>query len=329
MFASDYFGRKYLASTSLFCMGVISIFMALTSDFWMFLVLLSIWGVVNSVGVGLSQVILVENSPDDRDKLLAKWGLYGSIGDVATPLFFMLLAVVGLNWKAAFLITGSLFIVISIYTLGCNNEVRTKEERKLQSLKERLSSAINAVKKIQTSIWMYVLIVASLLDEILISFSALHLHASLNLSEYDRNVILTLFMICTVVGYKFVSKLLDRYSKYVILFYSILLTSLCLFVFSLSIYAPLTILSFLMAGIFSTAIYPIASARAYECLPQGEEGTMFAISSTFTVVGSVIPILLGVLAVRYGTSYAVFAIGLFTIASILFLGHDKTRRVLL
>ena len=57
-------------------------------------------------GVGLAQATLTDSDPTRREALMTRWVFMGTLGDLATPLLFGLLAWIGMGWREAFVVTG-------------------------------------------------------------------------------------------------------------------------------------------------------------------------------------------------------------------------------
>ncbi|MBA3538155.1 MAG: MFS transporter, partial [Deltaproteobacteria bacterium] len=66
--------------------------------------------------VSLAQATLVDRTPEQRGRTMARWTMLSTAGDLAGPLLLGGLAFVGLGWRAGYLVMGGLLAIAAVVT---------------------------------------------------------------------------------------------------------------------------------------------------------------------------------------------------------------------
>ncbi|HSB62290.1 MAG TPA: MFS transporter [Vicinamibacteria bacterium] len=251
------------------------------------------------VGVNLAQATLMDLGPADRERLMARWALLGTLGDLATPALFAALAAVSLGWRAAFVVTGVLAAGYALALAAVPFPV-AEAPPSAPPLRTALFAAVRnrGLRRWLLGVWL-----CSLLDELLVAFAALHLDAALQASAAQRSLVLACFVGGGVAGLALADRLLARVEPLRLLRAS---SAGCLLAYGAWMTAAdLAASAALMAvvGLLAAPLYPIAQAQAYRALP-GQSGLVNAAAALFTPLDLALPLALGAVADGAGLTAA-------------------------
>jgi MFS family permease len=238
--------------------------------------------------------------------MLSRWGIYQCAGDFLAPLLLSMLALVGLGWRAAFLVAAAVAAAQAVVVLAGPALPQPAPRSPEQAVEGgSLRSAI---------LWCAAGVLCTLMDEALVSFGALHLEA-LGATPAQRGAVLA----AATLGAAGALAMAGRVGGGMRLL--LVASAACaaafagfLFARSLPMNAALLVLTFA----FAAPLHPLVSARAYAALP-GRSTAVNVISSSMATVELAIPLGLGAIADRFGVRAALAVmifepIGLFAVA---------------
>jgi len=288
---------------------------------------LSVLWVATGTATGLAQATLVDATPDERGRTLARWTMWSVGGDLAAPLILAGLAIVGLGWRAAFVVVGGVlvlaFVALCRTDLGDarGNGEEDDEERPARGLFATLRELLT--DKLLVA-WVFGCALCDLLDEILVVFASLHLRAELGASTEWQSAIVAAFMVGGVVGLWALDRLLTLRSER----YLLVAASLATFVSFLAwVAAPGLWASLVLAlpvGAASAPLYPLAAAQAYAARPT-QSGSVLAAQHLFTPVGLMLPWLIGLVADAAGTYVALALLAVQPVGLIVLVRASRSR----
>jgi MFS family permease len=290
---ADRYPRRWFVCGGLGAMALASAAAALAPSAATLSVAIAASWVGSGSGVALSQATLADTDPANRERLLARWGLFGELGDLAAPALLAGLAALGLGWRAAFGIGAALTLAaaVALWT-------RPFPERETDDTLEEVglwTGLREALKHRRLLLWLGAAALCDLLDEVLVVFAALFLDDRLGFDEASRSLVIAAGVVGAIVGALLTDRLLRRTPPLRLL----AATSALSVVAYLGWLAAPTVwasaLAFGFVGATVAPMYPIASAQAYATLP-GRSGTVHAAGHVYTPLTLALPFALGALA---------------------------------
>ncbi|MCG8417158.1 MAG: MFS transporter [Proteobacteria bacterium] len=310
--------RKWFVCGGVLGMGACAIVAGLAPTVWLFAVALSLGVVASGCGVGLAQATLMDEHPQDRERMMTRWVFLGTLGDVAAPLVFVVAAYVSVGWRAAFLTMGVIIVLygMALYWWLPRTAVIDPGEHDEQPTIGR--AVAEALRNRELVIWLVGCWLCDMMDEILVVFASLRLRNDLGADPAMQGVILSCFMAGALVGLVVVDRILASREPVGVLR---ICAASCAVCYAGWLFADALWLSavFLFAtGCFCAPLYPIARAQTYRVLP-GQSGMVNAMTSLFGPASMALPFVLGALADSAGLFAALCVllaqpIGLFFIA---------------
>ena len=316
---ADRYPRKWFVCGGLFAMAAAAFVMAVADSLMLVTVGLSLAFVGSGSGVALSQATLSDAHPDERERILARWALFGEAGDLLAPLLLAGLAATGLGFRTAYGFVGILVLVWALLLAVQrfpdplpDSEPLDEEEaadavdgqRSQPGAAPGLVAAFLLALKNRTLLfWLLATTLCDLLDEIVVVFAVLHLRDELGADGIERSLVVGAGVAGALAGAALSDRLLARWPPLRLLF---LTSAACTVVYVGWLLAPnvwLSALLFLLVGATAAPMYPIASAQAYRALP-GRSGAVHAAGHLFTPLSIGAPLVLGLVADAAGVRWA-------------------------
>lgn len=316
---ADRYPRKWFVCGGLLAMAAAAFVAAAAPSVPVLAAAVAVSWVATGCGVSLAQATLVDARPDARERVLARWALLGTAGDLAAPLMMAALAAVALGWRAGYVIVGAAALVCGVVLIRQRFPAPAGQEEGDEE--PGLGAALMAaLRNRRLLFWLGASALCDLLDEIVVVFAALYLRDHMQAGPIARSLVFAAFVGGGVIGLAVTERLLARMRPLRLLAAS---SVACAALFVAWLAAPALWLSaLLMAAVGATSAphYPIASAQAYAALP-GRSGTVNAAGHVFTPFQLALPWLLGWIADHAGVTAAlailiVQPVGLAVIAGI-------------
>jgi predicted MFS family arabinose efflux permease len=289
---AERFGRHHFIRGSLLVLGASCLLGAWAPRWWVLLVALALTGPAVGVAGGLGQATLVDARPNEAERVLARWTLFATLGDLATPLLLAFL-----SWRATYLGAGLLTVLFALL-------VRRVPTAKLEDEEEVERVTLRqALRQPRVLAWGVGVALCVLLDEPLVAFGAIHLHQRFALEAQWRNIVLAAWMVGGLVGVAWVEVLLKRIAPLRLLtgFALVAVGAAVAFAFAPNVGVAAVALAVL--GVVDAPLYPLAKAQAYRALP-GQSGTVAAVTAALSPLEMGLPLLVGLVADRAGTGVA-------------------------
>jgi predicted MFS family arabinose efflux permease len=284
-------GRHHFLRGALLALGASCLLAAWAPAWWVLLLALGVTGPAVGVATGLGQATLVDARPNEAERVLARWTLFATLGDLTTPLLL-----VAVSWRHAFLGCGVLTLA---YALLVRPAARSRhEDDDAQSVPLR-----EALKQPRVVAWALGVALCVLLDEPLVAFGAIHLHQRFGLTPELRNVVLAAWMVGGLAGVAWVERLLQRVAPLRLLLGFALVAAVAAVAFAFAPNAWTAAAALAVLGVVDAPLYPLAKAQAYRALP-GQSGTVAALAGVLSPLEMVLPLLIGLAADHFGTSVA-------------------------
>ncbi len=298
---ADRYPRRFFVCGGLLAEGLICLLAGFAPGFGTLLVAVALYGPASGVGVGLAQATLMDAHPDDRERILVRWTLSGSLGDLATPALFSALALVAWGWREAFWIVAVLWLVWAVLVFRAPFPERVQEDDAPEpGMLDALRSAF-ATPALRP--WVIGALLCNLMDETLVGFGALYLRDGLGADVHGRSLVLGAFMAGDVLGLLGLEPLLRRYRPMPMLAALSLGSAAAYAGWLLAPNVAWSVGFALLVGLFTGGHYPLAKAQAYRALPD-RSGTVNAVMTLAGAAFLPVPVLLGVAADGVGLRLA-------------------------
>jgi MFS family permease len=306
---SDVWGRARLVLLGQAALAGALFFTACTSSPWGLTLGLALAGASSGVACGAAQGLLVRSNRAGADGALVRWSLYCAVGDVLTPLMTASAIALGHSYRVAL---GAVALVVCVQCAlsavllartargALGEDAALDPEPAADPLRTAIARAIRLPR-----LWAWLLAAASctLLDELVIALATLRLEHDRAATASLATAVATMFSAGAVLGAAVTGRVLRRLSPR-----SVLLSSSALCVLGL---AAMVATKSVVASSFALFVvgaacaphHPLALARAYTELPE-HPGTVQAMGQLFVVVDVAAPLLLGVVADRFGLQSA-------------------------
>lgn len=274
--------------------------------------------------VSLTQANLMDAQPGRREHNMARWAVAGSCGMVVGPLLVAMALTIGAGWRSVFLALGVTAIVFGMLSFRVA-PTGTTDKLSVRSVFYGFREALRACRSGRVARWLVLLEMANLMLDVLLGFLTLYFVDVAKLSIAHAALAVSVWTVVGFVGDLALVPLLEKVSGLRYLRWSAWI-ELVLFVAFLLVPAIATKLVLLaLLGFFNSGWYAILKAQLYASMP-GKSGTSLAIGNIAGVIGSVIPIILGIVAKMAGIGPAMWLLAIGPIALIIALPRQAATK---
>ena len=266
-------------------------FAAQAESAWSLGVALLFAGPASGVTLGVARIALLSRN-SNPERVLTRWTLWASAGDLAGPLLIALLFSVGGSWRQGFLTFAG---ILAVYALLCSVVPlgRTADEAQVSS------PFWPTVRQASTDrpllIWLLATSLCTLLDEIMIVLSTLRVSSLPGGSPGLASLGAAAFLAGTLLGLL----VLERGWIPVRLPWACTVSLLGLLLVILARDTNWTTVGLFVTGLGAGPQYPVALARAHARRPD-RPGLVSALSALLTPLDLALPLLVGLWADRFG-----------------------------
>jgi len=311
LLVSDRWRRERAATIGVALMGLFMIAAGCAQSAWALALALGAWGSAGGLGCGLCQGALMNAYPEARERWMTRWTLMGTLGDVATPLLIVGASALGLGWRAALIFAGILHLihaaVLSRVRLDDDDDDDQDDD---DADPPSLWAQLRAGARDRTLMtWLGAAALTCLLDEILVAFGSLYLRDELGAGIELQGLA---FMVCALggaLGLAVSDRLLTRVDPVRLLATSAGLTIVVYAAWLLSATIATSVVALGLLGLVAAPMYPICAAQAYAARP-GQPGLVAAVEQLYAPLPLLAPLLVGLVADRFGLLAALAVLAL-------------------
>jgi len=295
---SDRLGRKRFVCSGLLVLALCSFVVGWTASLWVFAVAMALAFPASGCGVHLAQAALMDSDPEHRERLMTRWTFAGTLGDLAAPALFAVLALFAWGWREASMMMGGVLFVYALLLIPHRFPPPNGNQEGGGATPRVLDSVRAALRNRRLVAWLFGVWLCSLLDEILVVFGSLRMR-DLGFDLAARSVALAACSFGALIGLALCDRWLRRGDPLRLL--ALASTScLALYLGWLALpSAPLGPILLFGVGLASAPLYPIAMAQAYRSLPD-QAGMVSALGHLFFPLTVALPFALGVIADTLG-----------------------------
>jgi MFS family permease len=325
---ADRWPRRWFISGGLAAIGLAALGCALAPSIGWLAVAVALSGTATACGVELAQATLVDAQPEQRERAMARWVLFGTIGDLCAPLLIGALAIAGLGWRTGFVVMAVSFFGLAALVARAEfpapaaaapaddgaGELTVRQSLRLALGNRRLLA------------WLLASWLCDLLDELLVILAAVHLRDH-GAGPVERSAIIAGEVVGGLVGLWLFERALAARSPRAILIAS---AAACATVYAAWLAAPALWLSaplFALLGVTIAPLYPLTMAQCYAALP-GRSGAVHAAGRIVTPLQLGVPVGIAALADGAGTAAALAVILVGPLGILAFAIALTPRRVL-
>jgi MFS transporter, FSR family, fosmidomycin resistance protein len=250
--------------------------------------------------VSLSQATVMDLEPGRREQNMARWSVAGGIGAVVGPLALTVFVAVGLGWRELFAAFAVLSLVVLVVAMR-----QTPALPHLHADRPAIRAALAALRRREVLRWLVLLEMCDLMLDVLLGFVALYFVDEVGARAGVGGLAVATWTAAGLVGGLGIVVLLRRVSGLRYLRFSAL-AGIALYSAFLLVPgegAKLALLALL--GLASAGWYSIPKARLYAAMP-GQSGASIALSSIAGLIGATAPLLVALVANRYGLDVAMW-----------------------
>jgi hypothetical protein len=269
----------------------------------------------SGLACGVAQVLLVQDE-NQRETNLTDWTLAGTLGDLATPGLFWLLAEGGFSWRWTFALVGVCVagLAAAVPRTAARNPVYPESAPATEVALDPgapgpdpsdenddeppMRDALRLVAGNRPLLWwLLATALCSLLDEL---FAAqLGIHLAQVLAPRDATTTVTQQLLAASIGGTLgllvQRALLSRHRGTTILFHACVWTLIIATVWLFTLPHTVSLVCMALFGAAVATHYPLAQAQAYAALP-GRPTVVAAASQAFSAVDLIYPLIVGMLS---------------------------------
>ncbi len=267
--------------------------------------------------VSLSQAVLMDAEPDHYEQNMARWTFAGSLGIVVGPLVLGGVIFLGYDWRILFGLFSLLTVVILLFTWRSPalDKFQTENEGEPPPLSaasfwEGILGALKALRRGEVLRWLTMLQFSNLMMDILHGYLALYFVDIAGMDPSQAALAVVIWTGAGLVGDFLLIPLLERFAGTRYLRISALLVLGFYPAFLLVDNWVLKLVLIGILGLLNAGWYAIPKGRLYAAMP-GQSGTVMTLTNLFGLVGSLIPMGIGLdgLSVWPGYRDVVYALG--------------------
>lgn len=251
--------------------------------------------------VSLSQATLMDLDGERREINMARWTLAGSIGVVAGPLMLSLVRALGGSWRVALLLGG----LVALPLIRPAGSISMPSGETALALSSSLRAALSALRRAPVLRWLVLLEAVDLLLDIFLGFLALYFVDVVRTDPFVAGLAVAIWTAAGLIGDALLLPLLKRWSGVAYLRLSATAVLVCYPAFLVAPGTTAKLVLVAALGLLNAGWYAIPMAGLFDELGD-RSGAAIALANIAGVLGSVIPLALGVVADRYGLETALW-----------------------
>lgn len=255
--------------------------------------------------VNLAQAALMDYAPTRHEQNMARWTLAGSFGAVIGTLSIGALISLGLGWRELFLIAAiatfwTLWIARRLQFDAVSEESDSDPE---PSFWRGFWNAIGALRRGAVLRWLILLEASDLMLDGLHAYLALYFVDVVGVTPVEAGIAVAVWIGFGLIGDVLLIPLLERVDGVRYLRWSAAIEFVLYTLFLLVPNVWIKLLLLIPIGILNAGWYAILQANLYTALP-GQSGAVMTISNYFGVLGNFFPLIIGIVAERFGLEQA-------------------------
>lgn len=300
---------------------------AVSKSFAPLLISFIIFSPASGAFVSLSQATLMDSDPERHAQNMARWTSAGSLGNVLGPLLLGAFVYFGLGWRGTYALLSaiSVFCLLAAFRLVPPDDSSIAHLPSFASVFDGFRSALAALKRREVWRWLLLLEFSDLMLDVFLGFLALYFVDVAGATDSQAGIAVTLWLVLGMItDFIFIPyidrqpdsmKFLRRTAAFELIAFSIFLI--------IPGFIP-KLIAIIFVNLFNTGWYPILKGSLYSALP-GQSASIMAIESVTTPIAKLLPLIVGLLADKFGLGAAIWLLLLGPLALMIGLPrHEKS-----
>jgi FSR family fosmidomycin resistance protein-like MFS transporter len=252
--------------------------------------------------VSLAQATWMDLEPNATERNMGRWVLAGSLGAVLGPPALGAAVATGSSWRGATLAAA----ILAVPTLLAASRIRFPPPHpEIEDLRAALRGALEALGEPGVRRWLTLVQLTDLLGDVFLGFVALYLVDVGGASPQLAAVGVGILIAASLLGDALLLPVLERVDSLRYLRWSASAALVAYPAFLLVGSVPAKLVLLVPIGILRAGWYSIPQARVYSALP-ARGGVAVAIGAPADLIGSLLPLAIGVGAQRLGLGPAMW-----------------------
>lgn len=319
----DVWKRRVLVVGGGLCFTLAVLLTGLSHSFGMLLFATILFHPSSGAFVALSQSTLMDTDPTRHEHNMARWTFAGSVGVVAGPLLLGGFIALGYGWREPHLLIAGLALLLTWWVgRAAFPKANPEADEGTASFRDGLRQAFQALKRPGVVRWFVLVECADFMLDILYGYLALYFVDVVGIPPEQAALAVAVWTGVGLLGDLLLIPLLERVRGLTYLRYSALIELVLFPAFLLVPGLPLKLVLVGLMGLFNSGWYAILSGQIYSAMP-GQSGTVMTVGTVFGAIRTAAPLLIGVVAERFGLGAAMWLMLLGPIA--LLIGLPRRR----
>lgn len=303
----DVWKRRAIVLVGGIFFAVSTLLVAMSAHFVTLMIAFIIFSPASGAFVGLAQSTLMDLETSRHQQNMARWTFAGSVGVVMGSVALGAVVAFGLGWRSIFVATiiAALTLVMVLSRIAFPGAQPSEDEMDRVTVKAGIRNALNALRRREVFRWLVLLEFSDLMLDVLYGYLALYFVDVVGVGKAEAALAVTVWTGVGLVGDLLLIPLLERVQGLAYLRLSALLELILFPAFLLvpGIGAKLVILGAL--GFFNSGWYSILKGQLYSSMP-GQSGTVMTVGNVAGLLGSLIPLGIGLAAERFGLGISIW-----------------------
>ena len=259
--------------------------------------------------VTLAQAALMDLHPGREPHLMARWTVFGSLGNLLGPLLLAGVFALGLSWRWGYFSLAVLALplvgLVLISAIPLPAAAQAGHSSWKMELEDMLRGLMQTVKNFAVLRWLLLVEIADLLLDVFTSYAPLYFVNVSRVTNAQASLLLSVMMAGSVLSDLLVVPLLERFPGRSLVRLSAGMAAILFAAFLLTPWLPGKIVLAFLVKISTLGWYAILKGEAYAAA-RGRSGAQNAINSLLGVVSGAIPWLVGWTANQVGLQSAMW-----------------------
>lgn len=277
-----------------------SLLVSLSHNFWFLLAAMILFFPASGAFVTLSQATLMDAEPLRREQNMARWTLFGTLGNLVGPLVLSVFVWLGLGWRWLFAVMAALFLLMLLPVSRFKFPAPASDTHAdAFGFREGLRQAFRALKRREVRRWLILLEFSDFTWDMLRGFLALYFVDVVHVSASQAAFAVIVWTAASVPAEFFLVPILGRVRGLSYLRWSTLCVLLLFPAFLLAPDFNSKLVCLALLGYANTGWYSILKAQLYSAM-HGQSGTVMTVGNVADLFSSLLPFALGAVAQRFG-----------------------------